>query len=78
MSVDRQTPVRPTRRRNPRGRTRKQRVGLTLLVVGLALFALSNLGARAGFVVLPFDQHHLIGQFVLAPAFALLGARLLK
>ena len=78
MSVDRQTPVRPTRQRNPRARSPKQRVGLALLVIGIALFVLSNIGARAGFTVLPFDQHHLIGQFVLAPAFALLGVRLLK
>jgi hypothetical protein len=76
MSADRHIPVRPARRRDAR-RTPEQRVGLTLLLVGVALFALSNLGARVGFTVLPFDPHHVIGQFVLAPAFALLGAALL-
>jgi hypothetical protein len=77
MSADRHTTVRPARRRDARRRTPKQRVGLTLLLAGLALLALSNLGARAGFTVLPFDPHHAIGQFVLGPAFALLGATLL-
>lgn len=78
MSADRSTRVRPSRRRDTRERrTVKQRVGLTLLVVGLVVFVASNLGARAGFTVLPFDTHHALGQLVIGPAFALLGATLL-
>jgi hypothetical protein len=29
---------------------------------GLVLFLTGSLGARLGFVVLPFDPHHVIGQ----------------
>jgi hypothetical protein len=38
-------------------------VTLPLIIGGAVLFITGNIGARAGIVVLPFDQHHLIGQF---------------
>ena len=76
MPVDRPAPVRPSRRRGAdSGRTAKQRVGLVLLVAGLVVFFASAIGARAGFTVLPFDPHHVIGQLG-GLAFALLGAGL--
>lgn len=76
MSLDQHTPVRPTRRRRER-RSAKQRTGLLLLVLGALLFVASNLGARAGFTVLPFDPHHVIGQ-IAGAAFALLGISLMS
>lgn len=76
MSVDRFTPTRPGRRPRQR-RTARQRTGLVLLLVGLLLFVASNLGARAGFTLLPFDPHHVVGQFA-GGAFALLGASLMS
>lgn len=78
MSNDPVTPVRPSRRCVARGRrTAKQWIGLTLVVLGLVIFVASNLGARAGFTVLPFDPHHVLGQLVIGPASAVLGAILL-
>lgn len=77
MSDDRHGPVAPGWQPGARRRLLRRRVGGSLLVVGLLLFVLSNLGARLGFVLLPFDPHHVLGQFVLGPAFALLGATLL-
>jgi len=38
-------------------------VTLPLIVAGSALFITGNIGARAGVMILPFDPHHLIGQF---------------
>lgn len=75
MSVDRFTPVKPKGGRRPR-RDAMQRTGLVLLAFGVGLFVASNLGARAGFSVLPFDPHHVVGQLT-GPAFALLGASLM-
>lgn len=64
MCPSRSTPDPPARHRRPAGRRRAGHwVGLTLLVAGLVVFVASNLGARAGFSVLPFDPHHAIGQF---------------
>lgn len=68
---DRRTPVRPQRirrakRPDPRAsaaRIWRKRIGWGLAVLGLLLFISGNLGARLGIVVLPFDQHHAIGQF---------------
>lgn len=78
MSVDRFTPTKPGRRRDPgQQRTAMQRTGLVLVVVGILLFVASSLGARAGFPVLPFDPHHVIGQ-IAGPAVALLGASLMS
>jgi len=34
-----------------------------MFVVGLVLFLMGQIGARAGIVFLPFDQHHVIEQF---------------
>lgn len=77
MSIDRHTPVRPTRRRDPAGRQAiRQRTGVVLAVVGILLFIASNLGARIGFPVLPFDPHHSIGQLA-GPALAVIGAALM-
>lgn len=50
--------------------------GLILLIAGILLFAASTLGARAGFTVLPFDPHHMIGQLAGA-GFGLVGASLI-
>lgn len=33
-----------------------------MVIVGAALFIGGQVGARTGFVVLPFDRHHLIAQ----------------
>lgn len=77
MSTDRFTPVAPRRRAGARPhRSAQHRTGLVLLIVGLLLFVASNLGARAGFSVLPFDPHHVLGQLG-GPAVALLGASLM-
>jgi hypothetical protein len=34
-----------------------------LCAIGGVLFLLGNIGARTGIVFLPFDPHHVIGQF---------------
>lgn len=75
MSSDQRTPVRPARRRRER-RDARHRTGVVLLVVGILLFVASNLGSRAGFTVLPFDPHHIIGQ-VAGAAFGVLGVSLM-
>lgn len=67
--------VRLKRRR--RDRSTRERVGWVLAVVGVVLFVASNFGSRAGFTVLPFDQHHVIGQ-VAGVAFAWLGITLIS
>jgi hypothetical protein len=78
MSVDRTVPVKPRRRpRGPSDRNVRQRTGLVLTVVGILLFLASSIGARAGFVVLPFDPHHVVGQLA-GPVIALLGASLMR
>ena len=41
----------------------KRRLGLVLCVVGVALFVASYVASVAGRQILPFDPHHLIGQF---------------
>lgn len=38
-------------------------LGWPLAIVGALLFVASYMGSMAGFAVLPFDDHHLIGQF---------------
>lgn len=75
MSSEQRIPVRPDRRRRER-RDARHRTGVVLLVVGIVLFVATNLGSRAGFPVLPFDPHHVIGQ-VAGAAFALLGLTLM-
>ena len=47
----------------PSGLRGNRWVTFPLIVVGSALFITGNIGARAGVVILPFDHHHLIGQF---------------
>ena len=36
--------------------------GWIIAVLGTLLFAVTYVAAKAGFVVLPFDHHHIIGQ----------------
>ncbi|MBW3619033.1 MAG: hypothetical protein KY461_02205 [Actinobacteria bacterium] len=77
MSADRTTPVKPRRQRHGNTRSARQRVALILAIVGGVLFIASSIGARAGVVILPFDPHHVMGQFGGA-AFALLGVSLMQ
>lgn len=68
---ERRTPVRPQRIRRARrpdpgakaARTWRKRIGWGLAILGALLFITGNLGARLGVVVLPFDPHHVMGQF---------------
>ncbi len=66
---DRRSPVRPkairrAKRPDPRARAaRTKNIGWALAVLGLVLFLSGSLGASLGIVILPFDQHHVIGQF---------------
>jgi hypothetical protein len=41
----------------------RRRLGWPLCAIGGVLFLLGNIGARTGFVFLPFDPHHVIAQF---------------
>lgn len=41
----------------------RRRLGWPLAIVGALLFVGSYVGSMAGVSVLPFDDHHLIGQF---------------
>lgn len=54
------------RSRNP-GRSatvsRVAKVGKVSAVAGGVLFVLGNIGARTGWVLFPFDSHHVISQF---------------
>lgn len=74
MSTDRFTPVKPQRRRQRRSTLHN--AGLITLIAGILLFGASSLGARAGFTVLPFDPHHIIGQLAGAGV-GLVGASLI-
>ena len=55
----------PKSKRSPQpSRLRGNRwVTLPLIVLAGALFLSGSIGVRAGIVILPFDQHHVIGQF---------------
>ncbi len=56
----------PKNKRSARRRLRLRGnhwVTLPLIIVGILLFISGNIGARAGIVILPFDPHHLIGQY---------------
>ncbi len=53
-------PAEPERRVK---RQSKKAIGWAMFVVGLVLFLMGQIGARAGIVFLPFDQHHVIEQF---------------
>lgn len=75
MSEQKSSPVRPERRR--RDRSARERIGWTLAVAGALLFVVTNIGARTGLAVLPFDPHHFIGQ-ALGAAFGLLGMILIN
>ena len=61
-------PSPPARRRRFRG---NRWVSLPLIIGGIVLFLLGNLGARTGIVVLPFDPHHVFAQFGGASLFVL-------
>lgn len=55
------TPPVQSRRRS---RLRRNRwVTLPLIVGGIVLFLMGNIGARTGIVLLPFDPHHVLAQF---------------
>lgn len=41
----------------------RPRLAWGLSIVGGVLFVVGNIGARAGFAVLPFDPHHVYAQF---------------
>jgi hypothetical protein len=41
----------------------RPRIAWGLSIVGAVLFVAGNIGARAGFAVLPFDPHHVYAQF---------------
>lgn len=41
----------------------RRRLAWPLAIVGSLLFVASYVGSMAGVTILPFDQHHLIGQF---------------
>jgi hypothetical protein len=41
----------------------RSRLAWGLAIVGTVLFVVGNIGARAGFAVLPFDPHHVYAQF---------------
>ena len=60
-------------------RTRTAKIGRTLAWIGGILFVLGNIGARAGWVIFPFDRHHVFSQFggmvVLVIGIALAGRR---
>ena len=51
-------------------------VVVPMMVVGLVLFLMGNLGARTGIVFLPFDPHHIYEQLGGA-ALAITGLMLL-
>ena len=63
----------PLRRSRLRG---NRWVTLPLIIGGSVLFISGAIGARAGIVFLPFDPHHLIGQFG-GPLMVLAGLMLL-
>ena len=44
-------------------KTRTAKIGRTLAWTGGILFVLGNIGARSGWVILPFDRHHVFSQF---------------
>lgn len=68
---DRRTPVRPQRIRRARrpdpkaasARTWRKRIGWCMTIAGVLLFLSGQLGARLGVVIVPFDRHHVVGQF---------------
>ncbi|MEP6973789.1 MAG: hypothetical protein ABI869_06575 [Actinomycetota bacterium] len=51
-------PVRKNRKTN---RARSW-IGWSMVVVGLVVFLIGNIGARTGVVALPFDPHHVFAQ----------------
>ena len=54
-------------------------IGKTLAWIGGIVFVVGNIGARTGWVILPFDRHHVFSQFgglvVLLVGMALAGRR---
>lgn len=75
MTNERTTAVKPQRQR--RTRSARERVGWVLVLVGALLFVATSIGARTGWTVLPFDPHHIFGQFGGA-AFVMLGVTLIN
>ena len=62
----------PAQSRTRRSRLRGNRwVTLPLIIGGIALFLMGNIGARTGIVLLPFDPHHVLAQFGGAALFVL-------
>jgi hypothetical protein len=59
--------------------TRAARIWPALAIVGGILFVLGNIGARTGWVIFPFDTHHLFTQWggllLLIVGFSLAGRR---
>jgi len=49
--------------RGGRRATARRLSGWVMAAAGAALFAASNVASRAGVVILPFDHHHIFGQF---------------
>jgi len=58
----------PARRSRLRG---NRWVILPLIIGGIVLFLMGNIGARTGIVLLPFDPHHVLAQFGGAAIFVL-------
>ena len=61
--------------RGGRRATARRASGWLMVVAGGGLFAASNVASRAGVVILPFDHHHVFGQF---GGFAILVAGLMR
>lgn len=57
-----QDPDAEDRARRARRDDVKRRLGWAMVILGVALFLMGQIGARTGFVLLPFDQHHVLSQ----------------
>jgi hypothetical protein len=61
-SEDRLGSARQRQGSSDRLRAVRSRIGYSLVVLGLVLFLVGNIGARTGLVILPFDPHHVYTQ----------------
>lgn len=50
------------RARKARREDLQRYIGWSLVVIGVGLFLMGQIGARTGWVALPFDRHHFISQ----------------